>query len=109
MVAFTKRRFDQPDDVLRYPRATLDVLRMNGSIWWRMTLKPDWRYSESMRSVEGTDSCPGEHLFMLMLAGRLAVRMKAETEGEFGHRSARCRFRRAGRRRPLPRHAALLR
>jgi hypothetical protein len=84
MAAFTKRHFDQPDDVMRYPGAVLAVVKHNGTVWWRMTLEPGWRYSESMGPAEGTDSCPGEHLFMFVLSGRLAVRMENGTEQEFG-------------------------
>jgi hypothetical protein len=84
MVALTKRRFDQPDNVLRYPRAAFDVIRMNGSLWWRMTLEPGWRYSESLGRSEGSERCPGEHLFMFVLSGRIALRMHDGTELEFG-------------------------
>jgi hypothetical protein len=84
VVTLTRRRFDQPDDVLQYPRAAVHVIRSNGSLWWRMTLEPGWRYSESMGGSEGTDSCPAEHLFMFVLSGRLAVRMENGTEQEFG-------------------------
>jgi hypothetical protein len=84
MLSLMKRRFDQPDDVLRYPRANIEVVRTDGSLWWRMVAEPGWRYSESIGPVDGTDRCPGAHLFMFILEGRLAVRMKDGTEAVFG-------------------------
>jgi mannose-6-phosphate isomerase-like protein (cupin superfamily) len=84
MVALAHRSFDRPDDTMRYPLARVDVVNAEKVLWWRLRLDPGWRYSESMGPADGTHICPGEHVFMCVLAGRLAIRMKDGTEAEFG-------------------------
>jgi mannose-6-phosphate isomerase-like protein (cupin superfamily) len=84
MTDFTIKSFDNPDDVMEYPKARLELVRVGGSEVWRMIAEPGWRYSESMGPSEGTKQCEAEHRLWLMISGRLAVQMEDGTTKEFG-------------------------
>lgn len=84
MIEFTRKSFDDPDEVMNYPGARLALVRVGGIEVWRMIAAPGWRYSESMAPVDGSDSCPAEHPLWMMVSGRLAVQMDDGTRKEFG-------------------------
>jgi hypothetical protein len=83
MTELTIKSFDNPDDVLEYPRARLELARVGGSEVWRLIAEPGWRYSESIGPSEGTESCQADHVLWMMIAGRLAVQLDDGTTREF--------------------------
>jgi hypothetical protein len=84
MDAFTRRNFAQPDEVMDYPAARMELVSIGDHLAWRLTCEPGWRYSQSMGPVDGSDLCQGEHLFMLVTSGRLAVQMEDGAQMEYG-------------------------
>jgi mannose-6-phosphate isomerase-like protein (cupin superfamily) len=84
MVEFAKKSFDDPDDVQEYPLARTELVKVGGNDVWRMIAEPGWRYSQSMGPADGTVSCQAEHVFWLMISGRLAVQLDGGPEKEFG-------------------------
>jgi hypothetical protein len=84
MDAFTRRNFAQPDEVMDYPAARMELVSIGDHLAWRLTCEPGWRYSESMGPADGAELCPGEHRFMMITSGRLAVRMEDGTLEEYG-------------------------
>jgi hypothetical protein len=76
MVEFIRKRFDEPDDVLEYPLARLEIVEIGDKLIWRLVAQPGWRYTESVSPVDGSPNCPGEHLFMVVESGRLGVQME---------------------------------
>jgi len=84
MTELNIRSFGRPDDVMTFPGARLELVRLAGHEIWRMTGEPGWRYSESMGPAEGADMCEAEHRLWMMISGRLAVQMADRTSKEFG-------------------------
>jgi mannose-6-phosphate isomerase-like protein (cupin superfamily) len=84
MTEFIVRSFDHPDEVMEYPKAELELVRVGGIEVWRMKAEAGWRYSEHMGPSEGTDTCQAEHVLWLMISGRLAVQAADGTTKEFG-------------------------
>jgi hypothetical protein len=84
MTDFIVKGFDDPDDVLEFPKAKLELVRVGDSEVWRMIVEPGWRYSESTGPSEGTKQCEAEHRLWLMISGRLAVQIEDGTTKEFG-------------------------
>jgi len=77
-------RLDDVDEVLEYPGARFDRVRIGDAEVWRMIAEPGWRYSESVGPREGSSHCSAEHALWLMSSGRLAVQMADGTTEEFG-------------------------
>ena len=68
------RKFEQPDDTTRFPNGYEDVVKVYGTLVGLATFEPGWRWSNDVRPLMGTDSCPVRHVGYV-LSGRLHVRM----------------------------------
>jgi quercetin dioxygenase-like cupin family protein len=84
MTEFIVKSFDDPDEVLEYPRVRMELARVGGNEVWRFTADPGWRYSEHIEPSEGIDRCEAEHVLWLMISGRLAVQIQDGTTKEYG-------------------------
>ncbi|HVX24437.1 MAG TPA: cupin domain-containing protein [Candidatus Saccharimonadales bacterium] len=84
MANMTKKSFDQPDESNKPSgRITSDLIDMNGTKVYRVTAQPGWKWSEDLKSVTGTDSCPMDHL-LYMISGQMTVKMDDGEELNFG-------------------------
>jgi mannose-6-phosphate isomerase-like protein (cupin superfamily) len=50
---------------------------------WRLTAEPGWRYSQHLGPLEGTGSCPEDHM-LFIVSGRMRTRMDDGDELESG-------------------------
>jgi len=57
MEAFT-RAFEEPDDTTRFPNGFEQVVNVRGTPVGLTTFQPGWRWSNDVRPLMGTDSCP---------------------------------------------------
>lgn len=78
-----KRTLDQPDDRKTFDKGRLDTLSVGGLTLARLNLQPGWKWSDSLKQVTNTDSCPEPHV-IYHVSGRLRVRMDGGEEQEFG-------------------------
>lgn len=81
------KNFDDPDesrDLGRGAGSFIDLGR--GMIVGRAVLAPGWRWSEDVRPMVGTPSCPIHHL-QLVLSGSLGVQMDGGAPQVFGSNS----------------------
>ncbi len=81
--AIQQRNFDEPDEVRRFPKGTVALVRAGSLTLGRGILEPGFRWSESLRPIQGTPSCQIHHL-QLMLQGRFHVEMDDGEAAEFG-------------------------
>src|SRR3954454_7279249 len=66
---------DTNADETRTPaNARVDLVRLDGFTLARLTLKPGWKWSESIKPVVKTDSCQVNHVGYAV-SGQLHVRM----------------------------------
>jgi hypothetical protein len=68
------RTFEQADDTTRFPNGRERVVKVRGTAVGLATFQPGWRWSNDVRPLMGTDSCPVLHTGFV-LSGRLHVRM----------------------------------
>jgi hypothetical protein len=68
------RSFEQPDDTTRFPNGHEDIVDVRGRVVGLATFGPGWRWSNDVRPLVGTDSCPLVRVGY-MLSGRLHVQM----------------------------------
>ena len=83
------KAFDDAADVRRFEKGRMDVVTVGGTTIGRGVFAPGWKWSESVRPMVGTDSCPLSQIGYVV-AGRMAWLMDDGTpfeaaEGEAIH------------------------
>jgi hypothetical protein len=68
------RNFHKADEVRKFPNGRLELLDVGHNIIGRATLKPGWRWSESVKPIVHTKLCEAPH-FQYQISGTLRVRM----------------------------------
>ena len=81
--AIQQKSFDAPDDVRRFPNGIVTLVHLGAVTMGRGILEPGFRWSTSLKSMQGTTSCQIHHL-QLMLQGRFRVEMDDGEIAEFG-------------------------
>jgi class 3 adenylate cyclase len=82
-MAIQRKSFDEPDEVRRFPNGIGQLVRVGSLTIGRGILEPGWRWSTSVKSIQGTPSCQIHHL-QVLLAGRFGVKWDDGDTGEFG-------------------------
>jgi class 3 adenylate cyclase len=81
--AIQQKSFDAPDDVRRFPKGGVNLVHVGSVTMGRGILEPGFRWSASLRPIQGTASCQIHHL-QLMIQGRFHVEMDDGESAEFG-------------------------
>jgi quercetin dioxygenase-like cupin family protein len=69
-----KRNFRSPDAIRDCGHGTLELTTLEDTTLARVTLKPGWKWSEHVRPMVHTDSCPVNHS-QYVISGRLKIAM----------------------------------
>ncbi|MCX6247152.1 MAG: cupin domain-containing protein [Bacteroidetes bacterium] len=83
MNAIEKKSISKPDETRTFPKGKLDLVSLDGVSFGKATFQPGWKWSESLKPIQKTDSCQAAH-FNYHLSGRLHVKMDDGTEKEYG-------------------------
>lgn len=84
MAGIQKKSLDSPDETRTIDKGTVEVVELEGgSTFMRLTFQPDWRWSECVMPVVGTQSCEVRHVGYT-ISGRMHVRMDDGSELEIG-------------------------
>jgi class 3 adenylate cyclase len=83
VAAIQRKSFDAPDDVRRFPGGIVDLVHIGSVTMGRGVLQPGFRWSTSLKPIQGTPSCQIHHL-QLMLQGRFHVEMDDGETADFG-------------------------
>jgi len=68
------KRFDEPDEVIRLPHLTEEVVVLGEVTWPEPCSSPGWSWAEHVKPVAGTPSCLHHHQGVL-LSGRMQFEM----------------------------------
>jgi quercetin dioxygenase-like cupin family protein len=68
------KRFDEPDEVVRFEKGRFETVRIGGVTIGRATYEPGWKWSEHVQPLAGTPLCEVEHVG-LVLSGRAVAAM----------------------------------
>ncbi len=68
-----------PDETRSFELGKLDLINIGGGSVGRLTLQPEWRWSEHVKPLAGTELCEAPH-FQYHLSGVLHVVMADGTE-----------------------------
>ncbi|MEU9335994.1 cupin domain-containing protein [Streptomyces sp. NPDC048290] len=80
---FETKTLDKPDERRDFPRGHLETVHLTGLDFAVATFEPGWRWSESLASLAGTDTCQIHHNGYVV-QGRMRVLMDDGAEGEVG-------------------------
>lgn len=83
MAGIETKNLDSPDETRTPDKAKIDIVHVGGATVGRATLRPGWRWSESIKPMVGTDACEIRH-FGVLLAGRIHVAHNDGTEADLG-------------------------
>jgi len=72
---FIKKSFNNPDERAEFPGTLMETVTLGNFTVFRFTFKPGWRWSETLPSIIGTNTCQSEHAVWLIISGRFAVQM----------------------------------
>jgi len=82
MAGIEQKSFETPDDVLRFEKGKLELLKFSRGVVRRMTLEPGWRWSEHVRPFAGTELCESPR-FQYHVSGRIFVRTRDGARAQF--------------------------
>lgn len=68
------KRFDQPDEVLKFEKGKFELVRIGGMTVGRATYEPGWKWSTHVGKPLGLTSCDVEHVGMV-ISGRATAAM----------------------------------
>ena len=77
------KSFDIPDELRRFPGGTGQLVHIGSLTIARGILEPGWRWSTSLKPIQGTPSCQVHHLEVL-LQGRFHVEWDDGEEADYG-------------------------
>jgi hypothetical protein len=75
------KSFGSPDEVRKFPKGKVELIKIGGATVGRATFEPGWRWSKSLKPIVKTKSCEAPH-FQYHVSGVLKVRMDDGTEFE---------------------------
>jgi hypothetical protein len=78
-----KKSLMQPDDVRKFPKGHMDVVKVGDLTFGKGVFEPGWRWSECVKPIVGGTSCMVHHNGWIE-SGRMHIRMDDGTETEVG-------------------------
>ena len=77
----TNKNFSAPEETRSMDKGKVEVLNLAGTQVMRATFQPDWKWSECVKPIAGTESCQVGHL-IYTLSGKMVVKMDDGSELE---------------------------
>ncbi len=73
------KAFSMPDEVRKFPKGRLELIKIGGSTVGRAVFEPGWRWSASLKPIAQTKSCEAPH-FQYHVSGTLRILMDDGSE-----------------------------
>ena len=77
------KSFNAPDETRSAPNVKMEFVKFGDMSIIKVVWQPGFRWSEHMKPIAGTESCPGTH-FTYVISGRLRTRMDDGSEFDIG-------------------------
>ena len=74
-----RKNFGTPDEVRKFSKGKVELIKVGGATVGRAIFEPGWRWSTSVQPLTTTKSCEAPH-FQYHVSGVLRVRMDDGTE-----------------------------
>ncbi len=82
MAGIEQKSFDAPDDILKFEKGRLELLKMNKGLVRRLILEPGWCWTEHIRPYAGTELCESPR-FQYHVSGSIHVKTRDGIQAEF--------------------------
>ncbi|MGD0581174.1 MAG: cupin domain-containing protein [Bryobacteraceae bacterium] len=76
---FEKKSLNSPDEVRRFEKGQVELVKVAGAVIGRATFEPGWRWSTCVKPIAKTNSCQAAH-YGYLLSGTLKTRLDDGTE-----------------------------
>lgn len=73
------KSFSKAEEVRKFPKGHVDLVKIGGALVGRATLEPGWKWSTCVKPIAKTESCLAPH-YQYHVSGVLRVRMDDGTE-----------------------------
>jgi mannose-6-phosphate isomerase-like protein (cupin superfamily) len=83
MAQSERKGFGAPDEVRKFEKGSVELIKIGGGTVGRLTLQPGWKWSTHVKPVAKTEWCEAPH-FQYHVSGRLHVKMRDGTEFDVG-------------------------
>ena len=70
-----RKPFDQPEEIRRFEKGTLEIVRVPGGTVGRATFEPGWKWSKHIKPIAGTELCEAPHEGYVV-SGRMHIIMR---------------------------------
>ena len=87
MPSMEKKSLNAPDETRSVNKGKIDLVKMGGVTFSRITFEPGWKWSVSVKPIAKTDSCQVHHVGYVV-AGRMRVKLDNGEELEIGPNDA---------------------
>ena len=78
-----QKGFKAPDEVRKFEKGKVELVKIGHGVVGRLTLEPGWRWSTRVKPTAKTEWCESHH-FQYHVSGRLHIKMADGTEFEVG-------------------------
>jgi len=75
------KNFSLPDEVRKFDKGRVELVKVGGSVIGKGTFEPGWRWSTSVKPLAKTNSCEAPH-FQYQISGTMKVVMDDGTTHE---------------------------
>lgn len=73
------KNFAKPDEVRKFEKGKIELLKVNGTVMGKATLEPGWKWSQHVKPIAKTALCDAPH-FQYIVSGQMTL--KTETGEE---------------------------
>ncbi len=73
------KNFDTPDEVRKFDKGKLELMKIGGAVVGRAIFQPGWKWSKSVKPIAKTESCEAPH-FQYHVSGTIRIKMDDGTE-----------------------------
>ncbi len=78
-----KKSTSKPDETRNFPKAKVELIKLEGTTFALTTFEPGWKWSKDIKPLVKTKSCQVLHT-IYQVSGKLHARMDDGTENEYG-------------------------
>jgi quercetin dioxygenase-like cupin family protein len=75
------KSFNSPDEVRKFPKGKVELVKIGGATIGRATFEPGWKWSTSIQPLVHTKSCEAPH-FQYHVSGKIKIKMDDGKEFE---------------------------
>ena len=84
MTDFTRKSFNQPDEIRKYEMFKWELVTLGNWTVLRYTLEPGWRWTEHAAPLAETATCQEPHPLWTIISGKMIVQMDDGRKKELG-------------------------